>query len=106
MATTPLLISERASADGVVNTAQVREDHSDPQLVSLSGTLVSHSPDELVLRDGDGREHRLRVTELTRYVWSETTSPKDFGPGARIRADFTSSSRQQLLHSVWVLGRS
>ncbi|MBX5484727.1 MAG: hypothetical protein IRZ16_23130 [Myxococcaceae bacterium] len=76
------------------------------EVISLEGTLVSQTSDEVVMRDGNGNEHHLRVTRHTRYVWSETTAPGDLVPGARVRADYTSVRQQQLLVSLWILGRS
>ena len=69
----------------------------------LSGTLVKKAPDALIVRDGEGNEHRFLLTRLTRFVWSETSSPEDLVPGASVRAVYVTRDQRQIATSIWVV---
>ena len=82
----------------------VVEEDADPTLMSLSGVLVSRTGEQLVIKDEAGVEHAFKVNPFTRYIWSESSSPSDLKPGARVRTDFDASGPQPVAISVWVLG--
>jgi hypothetical protein len=89
--------------------------HADPSLfgsggsgfaqdgAEVAGRLVSRTKDAVVLRDAQGALHTLRLTERTRYVWTERSGPRDFVPGAKVRAEFDPDSAQQEAVAVWIL---
>lgn len=70
---------------------------------SVTGTLVSRAPLELVLRDAGGSEHRFRLNEYTRYVWGEEQNPKDLVPGATIRTEYQVLGSAPVATHIWLV---
>lgn len=72
----------------------------------LVGRLVRRTPRAVVVEDGAGAVHVLRLTEQTRYVWSERSGPVDLAPGAKIRAELDAepeTNEGRVVLALWVL---
>lgn len=73
------------------------------ETLSMTGTLIARTAEALTLRDGQGNEHRFRLTEHTRFVWGEHMNVRDLAIGASIRAVYVSQAQEQIATSVWLV---